>query len=83
VRTQKGSELVRRAEAEGWLVTGKIPDENRDHLPFAAAGKKKRALRRALEEGLLNTPEDSVRSSLRINAEALQRITGQWVRHMR
>jgi coenzyme F420 hydrogenase subunit beta len=77
VRTERGRDLVRRAEAEGWLVTGKIPDENRDHLSFAAAGKKSRALRRALEQGLLNTLEESGRSSLRINAEALQRIMEQ------
>jgi coenzyme F420 hydrogenase subunit beta len=76
VRTQRGKDLVREAEADGWLVTGKIPDENRDHLSFAAAGKKSRALRRALEQGLVNTPERNGRSSLRINAEALQRITG-------
>lgn len=76
VRTQRGLDLVGRAEAEGWLVTGIMPDENRDHLSFAAAGKKKRALRRALEEGLVNTPENNGRSSLRISAEALQRITG-------
>jgi len=74
VRTQRGRDLVRKAEAEGWLVTGKIPDDNKDHLSFAAAGKKSRALRRALEEGLVNTPEGNGRSSLRINAEALQRI---------
>ncbi|MBN1104452.1 MAG: Coenzyme F420 hydrogenase/dehydrogenase, beta subunit C-terminal domain [Deltaproteobacteria bacterium] len=75
VRTQRGQDLVKRAEAEGWLVTGIMPDENRGRLSFSAAGKKSRALRRALEEGLVNTTEGNGRSSLRINAEALQRIT--------
>jgi coenzyme F420 hydrogenase subunit beta len=77
VRTQRGKKFVREAEAEGWLRTGKMPDENRDHLSFAAAGKKSRALRRALEEGLVNTPEGNGRSSLRINTEALKRMTGE------
>jgi coenzyme F420 hydrogenase subunit beta len=74
VRTQTGQDLVRKAEAEGWLVTGKLPDENRNHLSFAAAGKKKRGFKRALEEGLANNPEEQGRSSLRINVQALQRI---------
>jgi coenzyme F420 hydrogenase subunit beta len=74
VRTQRGQDLVRMAESEGWLVTGIMPDDNRDHLSFAAAGKKKRAFMRAREEGLVNTPEENGRSSLRINEEALQRI---------
>jgi len=75
VRTQKGRDLVRRAEQEGWLTTGNMPDENRNHLSFAAAGKKKRGFQQALEWGLVNNSEETRRSALKVNAEALQEIT--------
>jgi len=49
VRTDTGSQLVKRAVEEGWLETGRLPDENLDHLKEAARKKRERARRMAIE----------------------------------
>ena len=76
IRTEKGRELVNQARQEGWLIIEQIPEPNLDNLNLAASNKKKRALTRAKEEGLLNTSEDGKRSALRVSAELVERITG-------
>lgn len=73
IRTQKGRELVDNAVREGYLQLTDMPAENLDHLKTAAANKKKRALARAKEDGLLNT-ENGKRSVLRIEASVVGRI---------
>jgi len=76
IRTQRGKDLVEKAVREGWLDRRAMPEEKKDHLVTAAAGKKRRALTRALEEKLLNNPEGKGRSCLRLNEEALNRAVG-------
>lgn len=73
IRTERGMELVDRAVNERWLEVGHMPEENREHLAVAASNKRRRGLRRAMEEGLLNTKGDA-RACLRLNVEALNRI---------
>lgn len=45
VRSERGNDLVRAAEAKGIIETGKLPSHMLDHLKEAALVKKKRALR--------------------------------------
>jgi coenzyme F420 hydrogenase subunit beta len=71
VRTVRGQALVDRASAAGWLFCEAIPSENLAHLRFAAANKKKRTLRAALQQGLVNAQG---RSCLRINSAAMEKI---------
>jgi coenzyme F420 hydrogenase subunit beta len=73
IRTQRGMELVEMALNEGWLEAGSMPEENRKHLESASANKRRRALRRSMEKGVLNTEGDD-RACLRLNVEALNRI---------
>jgi len=75
VRTERGMEFIDRAVKKGRIETGPMPEENREHLNFAAENKRRRALRRALEEGLLNTGGDA-RACLRLNPEAVNKIIG-------
>ncbi|RJR51132.1 MAG: hypothetical protein C4576_04185 [Desulfobacteraceae bacterium] len=73
IRTERGMELIDRALNKGWIEAGPMPEENREHLSFAAENKRRRALRRALDEGLLNTEGDA-RACLRLNPEVVNRI---------
>jgi coenzyme F420 hydrogenase subunit beta len=75
IRTEKGQELVEKASQEGYLVIEEMPEENLEHLIWAAGNKKKRALTHAKEEGMVNTTEDGKRSILRIDAQILEKIT--------
>jgi coenzyme F420 hydrogenase subunit beta len=75
IRTQRGMELVDKALSKGWIEAGPMPDENLEHLAFAAANKRIRALRRAMEERLVNTEGDA-RACLRLNAETLTKLLG-------
>ena len=74
VRTEKGETLIENAITEGWLTTKKMPQENLEHLKFAAGNKKKRALSKAKAEGLLNNAEDGTRSAIRIRADVVGKI---------
>ena len=76
VRTEKGETLIENAVTEGWLVTKEMPQENLEHLIFAAGNKKKRALSKAKAAGLLNNPEDGARSAIRIRADVVEKIIG-------
>jgi coenzyme F420 hydrogenase subunit beta len=74
VRSAKGQALVEDAVRGGWLEVEEMPAQNLDHLTTAAANKKKRALIRVREDGLLNVAENGKRSMLRINPDVVERI---------
>ena len=71
VRTKRGTDCVNRARKEGWMREEAIPQENLEHLQFAAGNKKKRSLAAAMKEHLVNS---TGRSCLRINPRALEQI---------
>ncbi|MFO7963642.1 MAG: Coenzyme F420 hydrogenase/dehydrogenase, beta subunit C-terminal domain [Desulfobacterales bacterium] len=73
VRTQTGKNLVDAAVSEGYLQLSDMPEENLEHLKSAAANKKKRAVAKALEDGLLN-PENGSHAVMRIEASVVERI---------
>ena len=72
VRTERGEEMVREARRLGYLELDELPDENRDHLMWAAANKKKRCILRCREAGRLNGEEG--KACLRLSAETTERI---------
>jgi len=74
IRTQTGDQLVKDACNQGYLKTKPMPAENFKHLCFAAANKKKRALIRARDEGLLNTTAKDQHSVLRLRSKVVERI---------
>jgi len=76
IRTDKGKKFIEKACQEGYLLVEKMPDENLDHLRFAAGNKKKRAFTQAREEGVLNSTEDGKRSALRVPTEVVEKIIG-------
>jgi coenzyme F420 hydrogenase subunit beta len=76
VRTEKGETLIENAVTEGWLLTKEMPQENLEHLIFAAGNKKKRALIKAKAAGLLNNPEDGACSAIRVRADVVEKIIG-------
>lgn len=71
-RTERGQKLVDEAVSAGYLEIEDIPDENREHLMEASLNKKKRALKRLQEEGLLNTEEEDKCAIFRINDDTLK-----------
>lgn len=74
IRTGAGDQVVKNACKEGYLETKPMPAENFEHLCLAAANKKKRALIRARDKGLLNTIAKDQHSVLRIRSEVVERI---------
>jgi len=74
IRTQTGDQLVKDACNEGYLKTKPMPAENFKDLCIAAANKKKRALIRARDQGLLNTAVKDQHSVLRLRSEVVRRI---------
>lgn len=72
IRTERGQKLVDDAVAEGYLVVSEMPEENLEHLRWAAENKKKRALKRANDENLINTEPLSY---LRLKGEILNQLT--------
>ncbi len=50
-RTERGDELINRAEASGVIETRKLPDENLKHLKEASLLKKRRAISAMEERG--------------------------------
>ncbi|UCD79183.1 MAG: Coenzyme F420 hydrogenase/dehydrogenase, beta subunit C-terminal domain [Desulfobacterales bacterium] len=79
IRTQTGSELVDRAEADGWLVTEAFPKENEQALSRAALAKKERSFRNADRHGLLRQEGENFRPALRVPPEVLARLIGPGV----
>jgi coenzyme F420 hydrogenase subunit beta len=71
VRTTRGRDLVDRASRARWITTDPIRKENLHHLRLAAKNKKKRGLKAAMQEGILNSRG---RSCLRVNAGAVEKI---------
>ena len=76
IRTDKGKKLIEKACQEGYLHVEKMPDDNLDHLRFAAGNKKKKAFTRARDEDVLNSIEDGKRSALRVPTEVVEKIIG-------
>lgn len=74
IRTETGAQLVKNACKEGYLVSDRMPSEYLFQLCLAAASKKKRALIRARDEGLLNTSEENRRSALRLRPQIVKKI---------
>jgi coenzyme F420 hydrogenase subunit beta len=74
VRTEAGVQLIKEACKERYLTTNPMPAENLHHLCFAAATKKKQALIKARDEGLLNTAQKGQRAVLRLRSEVVQKI---------
>ncbi len=73
IRTQKGAELISKAEASGFLVTDKMPKESFEHLSMAAGNKKARAFRQAMEDGCLNNKDDG-HAALRVSPTILKEM---------
>jgi coenzyme F420 hydrogenase subunit beta len=71
IRTDAGAELVAEAEKDGYLILGEMPRENLDHLTGAAENKKKNALAKNREEGLLDSTEDR-RPTFRFNDDVTE-----------
>jgi coenzyme F420 hydrogenase subunit beta len=74
IRTERGRKIVEDAEQQGYLVTDGIRPENLEHLTWAAGNKKKRALIKSKDEGLVNVTEEGRKSLLRIRTEVLEEI---------
>ena len=74
IRTPSGDQLVKDACNAGYLKTKPMPAENFKNLCIAAANKKKRALIRARDMGLLNTTAKDQHSVLRLRSEVVDRI---------
>jgi coenzyme F420 hydrogenase subunit beta len=75
IRTDRGRRIVEEAAQEGYLTLSALPEENREHLIWAAGNKKKRGLSKARGEGMINTQGNETKSYLRISAEVLERLT--------
>jgi len=71
VRTERGRRLVEAARQEGWLVLEDLPEVNLAHLRWAAGNKKRRALIKGTEKGLVNTPEGEGLACLRLDQATL------------
>jgi coenzyme F420 hydrogenase subunit beta len=67
IRSDAGAELVAEGQRDGFLILGDMPQENLDHLTWAAENKKKRALSKNREEGLLDASTDDGRPTFRFN----------------
>lgn len=74
IRTERGRKIVEDAQQQGYLVTDDIRPENLEHLTWAAGNKKKRALIKSKEEGLVNVTEEGRKSLFRIRTEVLEEI---------
>ncbi|MBA7559484.1 hypothetical protein ES708_01099 [subsurface metagenome] len=75
VRTDRGRKIVEEAEKEGYLTLSAMPEENLEHLIWAAGNKKKRGLAKAQDEGMVNTKDDETKAYLRMSVEVLERLT--------
>jgi coenzyme F420 hydrogenase subunit beta len=74
IRSTLGLEITEMAAKEGWLETEDMPQENLEHLKIAAGNKKRKALKHALEEGILNNNKQHSFSALRLRPETLNKI---------
>jgi coenzyme F420 hydrogenase subunit beta len=69
IRSDAGAELVAEAQRDGYLILGDMPSENLDHLTWAAENKKKKALSKNREEGLLDATTPDERATFRFNGD--------------
>jgi len=77
IRTERGMDIVSRARKEGFLIPDEIPEENLNHLKWAAANKKKRALAKIKQEGGFNS-DGGRRAVLRFSGRVADAIlTGE------
>ncbi len=74
VRSAKGADLVRQAVNQGYLEIVAMPEENLANLNQGAAGKKRRAIIKAKEDGLLNTDPATGRAALRVDERIVEKI---------
>lgn len=77
VRTARGAALVEQAVREGYLELIEMAAENLANLNKGAAGKKKRSVLKAREDGLLNTDPANGRAALRISERVVETILAQ------
>ena len=75
IRTERGRTMVEEARKEGYLQVSGIPRENIEHLTWAAGNKKRRALAKAKQKVMVNSPDDDRISCLRLTSEILEKIT--------
>jgi coenzyme F420 hydrogenase subunit beta len=73
VRSDKGTELIKKAHDQKYLETEAMPEENIAHLSRAAAEKKARALRMLMRRNLLNN-KNGRHAAVRMPAEIVERI---------
>jgi len=74
VRTERGRKLIELAVKKGFLEIDDIPQNNLEHLKTAAANKKRRSLKKSLEEAKINNEEAC--SYLRVNPKTIKAIAG-------
>jgi coenzyme F420 hydrogenase subunit beta len=74
IRTERGQEIVEKAQAEGYLVISEIPRENFEHLKFASGNKKKKALIMLKEKGLVNGTGGDTISCLKVRKEIFEKL---------
>lgn len=72
IRTERGERIAREAERQGYIILEEMPQENREHLEWAAANKKRRGLLRSREAGKLNGEEG--KTYMRLSAEVIDEI---------
>ncbi len=75
IRTERGQKLVQEAVEAGYIEIDDMPEENREHLFEASGNKKKRALKRLQDEGLLNTEEEGKCATFRVNDNLIKQMT--------
>ena len=75
IRTERGRKIVDEARKDGYLIVSDIPEENLEHLKWAAANKKRRGLTKAKQEKIINTLKGDKSSYLKLNTETLEKIT--------
>ncbi len=76
IRTERGKMIVDEAVREGYLIVDDMPEMNLIHLKHAAGNKKKRALKKAYEAGMVNNPAEDEISYLRLHNKTLKEIIG-------
>lgn len=80
IRTERGRKIVDEAQKEGYLVVSDMPAENLEHLKSAAGNKKRRAVIKGKEAGIINTGDKT--SHLRLSAKILEKITERSTCHI-
>ena len=77
IRTERGGEMVDAAAKEGYLDLEDYPEKNLDHLRIASGNKKKRALSKARNDGMINTHHGGRRALIRIEKDTVDKMQGE------